>query len=135
MVGDYIHSHVNSKWSSNRRLFGKRFRHRSKFLRYSSLAHNKHSGTSNVQMIVKVIYIYIYIYLSVCVYVSGTIFGMANTLSSFGGFLSSFIVGKLTNDNVSIQKYIYIYIQTPVFTYFSHHTIRHRNCVYNQTHV
>lgn len=36
-------------------------------------------------------------------YVLGTIFGMANTLSSFGGFLSSFIVGKLTNNNVSIR--------------------------------
>jgi len=34
-------------------------------------------------------------------YVVGTIFGMANTLSSFGGFLSSYIVGKLTNNNVS----------------------------------
>lgn len=34
-------------------------------------------------------------------YVAGTIFGMANTLSSFGGFLSSYIVGKLTNNNVS----------------------------------
>lgn len=33
----------------------------------------------------------------------GTIFGMANTLSSFGGFLSSYIVGKLTNNNVSID--------------------------------
>lgn len=33
----------------------------------------------------------------------GTIFGMANTLSSFGGFLSSYIVGKLTNNNVSLE--------------------------------
>lgn len=33
---------------------------------------------------------------------SGTIFGMANTLSSFGGFVSAYMVGVLTNDNVSI---------------------------------
>lgn len=40
---------------------------------------------------------------------SGTIFGMANTLSSFGGFLSAYMVGVLTNDNVrkvfSTQRY------------------------------
>ncbi|KAK7861723.1 hypothetical protein R5R35_014581 [Gryllus longicercus] len=30
---------------------------------------------------------------------SGTIFGMANTLSSLGGFLSAFMVGVLTQDN------------------------------------
>uniref|UniRef100_A0AAG5D7W2 Major facilitator superfamily (MFS) profile domain-containing protein n=1 Tax=Anopheles atroparvus TaxID=41427 RepID=A0AAG5D7W2_ANOAO len=30
---------------------------------------------------------------------SGTIFGMANTLSSFGGFVSAFMVGQLTSDN------------------------------------
>lgn len=30
---------------------------------------------------------------------SGTIFGMANTLSSFGGFVSSWMVGTLTNNN------------------------------------
>lgn len=33
---------------------------------------------------------------------SGTIFGMANTLSSFGGFLSAWMVGVLTYENVSI---------------------------------
>lgn len=32
---------------------------------------------------------------------SGTIFGMANTLSSFGGWASSFMVGVLTNEDVS----------------------------------
>ncbi len=32
---------------------------------------------------------------------SGTIFGMANTLSSFGGFVSAWMVGVLTNNNVS----------------------------------
>ncbi|RZF37771.1 hypothetical protein LSTR_LSTR015555 [Laodelphax striatellus] len=32
---------------------------------------------------------------------SGTIFGLANTLSSFGGYLSTFMVGKLTVNNVS----------------------------------
>lgn len=31
---------------------------------------------------------------------SGTIFGMANTLSSFGGFLSAWMVGILTYNNV-----------------------------------
>ncbi|XP_035796100.1 sialin-like isoform X1 [Anopheles albimanus] len=30
---------------------------------------------------------------------SGTIFGMANTLSSFGGFVSAYMVGVLTNEN------------------------------------
>jgi hypothetical protein len=34
-------------------------------------------------------------------FVAGTIFGMANTLSSLGGFLSSLMVGMLTQDNVS----------------------------------
>lgn len=34
---------------------------------------------------------------------SGTIFGMANSLSSFGGFLSTWMVGALTFDNVSQQ--------------------------------
>lgn len=33
---------------------------------------------------------------------SGTIFGMANTLSSFGGYLSTWMVGVLTFENVSI---------------------------------
>lgn len=33
---------------------------------------------------------------------SGTIFGMANTLSSLGGFLSAYMVGVLTNDDVRI---------------------------------
>lgn len=32
---------------------------------------------------------------------SGTIFGMANTLSSFGGFASAYMVGVLTNESVS----------------------------------
>nr|CAD7265695.1 unnamed protein product [Timema shepardi] len=32
----------------------------------------------------------------------GTIFGMANTLSSLGGFLSSFMVGSLTYNNVKL---------------------------------
>ncbi|VVC33105.1 Major facilitator superfamily,Major facilitator superfamily domain [Cinara cedri] len=36
---------------------------------------------------------------------SGTIFGMANTLSSFGGFLSSYIVGKLTNNNQTFEQW------------------------------
>lgn len=32
---------------------------------------------------------------------SGTIFGMANTLSSLGGWLSALMVGTLTNEDVS----------------------------------
>ena len=38
---------------------------------------------------------------------SGTIFGLANTLSSFGGFLSTWIVGVLTFENVSLFKEIF----------------------------
>lgn len=33
---------------------------------------------------------------------SGTIFGMANTFSSIGGYLSTYMVGSLTNGNVSL---------------------------------
>jgi ACS family sodium-dependent inorganic phosphate cotransporter len=40
---------------------------------------------------------------------SGTIFGMANTLSSFGGFLSSFIVGKLTNNNQTFEQWCIVF--------------------------
>lgn len=41
---------------------------------------------------------------------SGTIFGMANTLSSLGGFLSALMVGTLTQDNVSNpRKVIRVY--------------------------
>jgi MFS transporter, ACS family, solute carrier family 17 (sodium-dependent inorganic phosphate cotransporter), other len=36
---------------------------------------------------------------------SGTIFGLANTLSSFGGFLSTYMVGALTYNNVSIKSF------------------------------
>lgn len=32
---------------------------------------------------------------------SGTIFGLANTFSSIGGYVSTFMVGSLTADNVS----------------------------------
>lgn len=32
---------------------------------------------------------------------SGTIFGLANTVSSCGGYLSTYMVGNLTNGNVS----------------------------------
>ena len=35
---------------------------------------------------------------------SGTIFGLANTLSSLGGFLSTLMVGTLTQDNVSFKN-------------------------------
>lgn len=40
---------------------------------------------------------------------SGTIFGMANTLSSFGGFLSSYIVGKLTNNNQTFEQWTIVF--------------------------
>ncbi|XP_050428805.1 sialin-like isoform X2 [Adelges cooleyi] len=36
---------------------------------------------------------------------SGTIFGIANTMSSFGGSLSSYIVGKLTNNNQTFEQW------------------------------
>ncbi|XP_015177637.1 PREDICTED: sialin [Polistes dominula] len=36
---------------------------------------------------------------------SGTIFGIANTLSSFGGFLSSFIVGTITYQNQTYEQW------------------------------
>ena len=39
---------------------------------------------------------------------SGTIFGMANTLSSMGGFLSTWMVGSLTFQNVSIYNLILV---------------------------
>ncbi|KAJ8712110.1 hypothetical protein PYW07_004952 [Mythimna separata] len=42
---------------------------------------------------------------------SGTIFGMANTLSSFGGWLSTFMVGELTKEtNTPEQWKIVFYI-------------------------
>lgn len=37
---------------------------------------------------------------------SGTIFGMANTLSSFGGFVSAWLVGVLTYNNVCKKYYL-----------------------------
>lgn len=40
---------------------------------------------------------------------SGTIFGMANTLSSFGGFLSTYIVGVLTFQNQSYSQWQIIF--------------------------
>ncbi|KAL4705818.1 hypothetical protein ACJJTC_006538 [Scirpophaga incertulas] len=40
---------------------------------------------------------------------SGTIFGMANTLSSFGGWLSTFMVGELTNDNNTAQQWASVF--------------------------
>uniref|UniRef100_A0A6M2DW79 Putative product n=1 Tax=Xenopsylla cheopis TaxID=163159 RepID=A0A6M2DW79_XENCH len=36
---------------------------------------------------------------------SGTIFGMANTLSSLGGFLSAFMVGSLTYENQTYEQW------------------------------
>ncbi|XP_053611221.1 sialin [Plodia interpunctella] len=40
---------------------------------------------------------------------SGTIFGMANTLSSFGGWLSTFMVGELTKDNNTSSQWQIIF--------------------------
>lgn len=40
---------------------------------------------------------------------SGTIFGMANTLSSFGGFLSSYMVGTLTYKNQTYARWTIIF--------------------------
>ncbi|XP_059057805.1 sialin [Achroia grisella] len=36
---------------------------------------------------------------------SGTIFGLANTLSSFGGWLSTFMVGELTKENNTVEQW------------------------------
>ncbi|CAG9130769.1 unnamed protein product [Plutella xylostella] len=36
---------------------------------------------------------------------SGTIFGMANTLSSFGGWLSTFMVGELTKEHNTYERW------------------------------
>lgn len=39
---------------------------------------------------------------------SGTIFGLANTLSSMGGYLSTYMVGTLTANNVSfLNHYVF----------------------------
>nr|CAD7614273.1 unnamed protein product [Timema genevievae] len=38
-------------------------------------------------------------------YVAGTIFGMANTLSSLGGFLSSLMVGSFTYNNQTYAQW------------------------------
>lgn len=40
---------------------------------------------------------------------SGTIFGMANTLSSLGGFLSSYMVGSITYHNQTYGQWRYIF--------------------------
>lgn len=40
---------------------------------------------------------------------SGTIFGMANTLSSLGGGISSFMVGKLTYQNQKFQQWSIVF--------------------------
>uniref|UniRef100_A0A1B6JRD3 Major facilitator superfamily (MFS) profile domain-containing protein n=1 Tax=Homalodisca liturata TaxID=320908 RepID=A0A1B6JRD3_9HEMI len=40
---------------------------------------------------------------------SGTIFGMANTLSSFGGFFSAFMVGQLTYQNQTYGQWIIVF--------------------------
>ncbi|KAL2741019.1 sialin-like isoform X1 [Vespula squamosa] len=40
---------------------------------------------------------------------SGTIFGIANTVSSFGGFLSSFMVGSITYQNQTYERWRIIF--------------------------
>lgn len=40
---------------------------------------------------------------------SGTIFGLANTLSSFGGYLSALIVGLLTEKSVTFKSWQYVF--------------------------
>lgn len=40
---------------------------------------------------------------------SGTIFGMANTLSSLGGFLSSYMVGRITYRNQTYSQWSIIF--------------------------
>ncbi|RVE49875.1 hypothetical protein evm_005468 [Chilo suppressalis] len=47
---------------------------------------------------------------------AGTIFGMANTLSSFGGWLSTFMVGELTKEhNTADQWMIVFYILSATY--------------------
>lgn len=41
--------------------------------------------------------------LDICPNFSGTVFGLANTVSSIGGYLSTYIVGTLTSKNVSVS--------------------------------
>lgn len=40
---------------------------------------------------------------------SGTIFGMANTLSSIGGFLSAYMVAALTNEDNSFNQWRWVF--------------------------
>lgn len=42
---------------------------------------------------------------------SGTIFGMANTGSSIGGYVSAWMVGELTHESVSFEKHHYLNIE------------------------
>lgn len=49
---------------------------------------------------------------------SGTIFGIANTLSSIGGFLSSFMVGTITYKNQTYTQWTIIF-WTLAATYFT----------------
>ncbi|RZF35165.1 hypothetical protein LSTR_LSTR007867 [Laodelphax striatellus] len=48
----------------------------------------------------------------------GTIFGLANTLSSFGGYLSTYMVGKLTVNNQTFSQWqIVFYILAGTYTF------------------
>lgn len=40
---------------------------------------------------------------------SGTIFGMANTLSSIGGFLSTYMVATLTNESQTFEQWKWVF--------------------------
>lgn len=40
---------------------------------------------------------------------SGTIFGMANTLSSFGGWVSTFMVAVFTHENHTFEQWRYVF--------------------------
>jgi MFS transporter, ACS family, solute carrier family 17 (sodium-dependent inorganic phosphate cotransporter), other len=52
---------------------------------------------------------------------SGTIFGMANTLSSLGGFISAWMVGQLTENNVSFNSKIDLTLKLIVYNLFLEH--------------
>ncbi|CAH2092632.1 unnamed protein product [Euphydryas editha] len=41
---------------------------------------------------------------------SGTIFGIANTLSSFGGWLSTFMVGELTKEHNTYEQWQVVFL-------------------------
>lgn len=48
--------------------------------------------------------------LDIAPHFSGTIFGLANTLSSIGGFLSAFMVAALTNENNGFEQWKFVFL-------------------------